>query len=149
MKKLILGALLLLSMSSFSQLRKIEDENPPLIETKIAPMGNLWVSAKIYEDHVYITFADANYTTINVYETFSISIEDFNNLYELLIKEDNKPGDFYEIKCFERNKSLYIKYSKSLGVIYPMIILFNNGNDSRICTLSKSQLRKLFNKPKE
>ena len=144
MKKLLLGLLLLFSITSFGQLTKIEAEKP-IASTKVAPMGIFWISADIFENHVDITFADSKYTKINVFKNFSLSPKDFEDLYVLLTKEDNKDGDFYNIKTLD-GKTLYIKFSKSFGLIYPTIMLTDAGVDSFVSNLTKSQIRKLFNK---
>ena len=145
MKNIVLG-LLFVSITSFAQLTKIEPETS-IASTKIAPMGAFWIGADIFEKRVDIRFSDANYTKIEVIKSFSITPKEFEDLYILLTKEDNKEGDFYNIKTLD-DKTLYIKFSKSFGVIYPIIMLTDLGVDSLVSQLSKSQIRKLFNKNK-
>lgn len=140
MRKLLLGALLLLSTLGFSQIQKIEVEKP-LKTTKVGPMG---CGADFYEDGVLVTFQDTNYTKITVLRTFKLTLEDFNGLSQILLSDTNKIDDFYSIKTLD-SKTLYFKFSKSFGVIYPIILLDGDGiKYAKFPNLTKSQFKKLF-----
>jgi hypothetical protein len=143
MRKLLLGALLLLSTLSFSQIQKVEIPKP-LKETKVAPMGQFWIGADIYEDGALITFQDANFTKITVLRSFRLSLEDFNSLGSILTGDGNKIDDFYTIKTLD-SKTLYLRFGKSFGVVYPVILLDGDGvKDAKFPNLTKSQIKKLF-----
>ena len=144
MKKTVLLLVLLFSLTSIAQLTKIEFEKPKL-STKVGPMGAFWIGADIFENHVDIRFQDANFTKIEVYKNFSLILKDFEDLYLLLSKEDNKEEDFYNLKTLD-GKQLYVKFAKSFGYLYPIIMLTDSGVDSKWPNLTKSQIRKLFNK---
>lgn len=143
MKKLILGALLLLSTITYSQLQKVELPKPTLT-TKIAPMGSFSASADFYEDGVEITFQDAEFTKITAIRRFRLSIEDFNSLGQVLTSKENKVDDFYTIRTLD-GKELYFKFSKSMGYIYPIILLKESHVNSRFPNLTIGQFKKLFN----
>ena len=143
---ILLGILLLLSINSFGQITKIENEKS-IASTRISPMGIFLIGANIFENRVNVSFTDTKYTTIKIYKNFNLSPKDFEDLYLLLTKEDNKEEDFYNIKTLDE-KQLFIKFSKSFGVVYPIIMLTDSGVDSFVAYLTKSQIKKLFNKNK-
>lgn len=143
MKKFLFALVLLFSISIFGQIQKVELPKP-IKTTKVAPMGSFWASAEFYEDGIIVTFQDFNFTKITVLRSFKLSTEDFNSLGKILLSEENKVDDFYQIKTID-SKVLYFKFAKSFGVVYPIILLDGDGvKDSKFPNLTKSQFRKLF-----
>ena len=144
MKKILLLLLLTFSTLSFGQLNKVE-VSKPLQTTKVGPMGTFWCGADIYDEYVSISFQDMNYTQLTVIERFELTISDFKSLGELLTSNKNKEEDFYTLKTKD-NKTLYILFGKSMGVVYPLISLDDsNIKKSKFPNLTKSQFKKLFN----
>jgi len=137
---------MLVGISSYGQLTKVE-EDKPLVKTEVGPLGEFWVGANVYTDKTVVTFKDATYKSITVYESFVITPKEFEDLYNLLIKEDNKEDDTYAISTLDK-KVLTIKFSKSFGYVYPILALTDKVKTSIVPNLNKSQIRKLFNKKK-
>jgi len=144
MKKYLI--IILVGISSYGQLTKVETVKP-LVKTEVGPLGEFWIGANVYEDKAIVTFKDANFVKLTVYESFAITPKEFEDLYNLLIKEDNKEDDTYTINTIDK-KALTIKFSKSFGYVYPIIALTDNVKTSIVPNLNKSQIRKLFNHKK-
>ena len=143
MKKLILLTMLLVASISFSQIKKIEKiELPtPIKTTKVTPLGSFLAGAEIYEDGVRVTFQNIKYETLTVFESFKLSTEDFNSL-GVLLTSDAKVDDYYTIKTLD-NKTVYLIFRKSFGVVYPAITV-NDIIDIQFPYLNKTQIKKLF-----
>ena len=144
MKKLLLGALLLLSVLGFSQITK-QNVKEPIVKTRLGNIAYFTASAEIYDDHAVISFRDCAFEKIVVIKHFTLTLEDFESLYLILNSEDNKVGDFYTLNTMD-GKILSFKFVKSFGYLYPMTVLSDNSNIAEFPNLTKSQRRKLFNK---
>ena len=143
MRKLLLALTLLFSVLSLGQIQKIETQIPSLT-TKVAPMGVYCASAEFYEDGVEVTFQDAEFTKVTALRRFKLTSDDFNSLGKLLTSNENKVDDFYTLKTLD-GKSLTFKFSKMMGIIYPIIILQDGVVTYRFPNLNPKQFKKLFN----
>jgi hypothetical protein len=134
----------LLSIPTFSQIKKLKD-NSELI-------GKVQHISCEKNDTIYtITYADHKFTQISDFKSFSLSEQDFNDLFQIIIQGfiDN-PKE--EIKLETPNDILFLKFTKTMGIVSLRITHFVNKN-SEIAGLTryltKKQVLKLFGKKKK
>lgn len=112
-------------------------------------MGTYWASMEIYKDKSTLTFKDAEYQYLNEYTSIDLDHKTANDLFDLLTKKDSKEDDSYLIKTLDKEKKVYVEHMKFMGKVGPILYVYENEFDtkpSRMPTMSKRQLEKLFNK---
>lgn len=149
MKNSILLFTLIITTVGYSQIKKIDVQEPELIG-QIAPMGNLHIKCEKTGDTYTFTYSDVTYQHIDEYKSFSFKDVDnaFDNLYEMIIKgfeEGPEENTMIEIP----DGFLWLDYTKSLGVVN-FRFQHSPGSSGEITGysiwLTKKKLNKLFGK---
>jgi hypothetical protein len=149
MKKIFtILVLILMSISTFGQIKKIESPKTVVIG-KIAPLGSLVASIEKTEDNTYIfTYRDVNKSPLDVYKSFYFKEtgHDFESLYQMIIngfEEIPKEALIVEVP----NGKLYISFDKSMGVVNATISSETETELLGYCrALTKRDVNKLFGK---
>lgn len=145
MKKLLFGAILLFSITNLKAQVQKEQKEKPTKEIKVAPMGNFFASADIYEDKVLLSFESTN--QFAQIESFFVSIETYKKMFEIISKEDFEQGESYNVQTLD-GSIVKILFRKQMMCYNGYIaIFFENGEPhiiNKSTAMSKSQMRKLF-----
>ncbi|MDY8138415.1 hypothetical protein [Aquimarina sp. 2201CG5-10] len=118
MKKITLFlACLLVSISSFGQIKKVETVNKELIG-KVSNLGWFLVSIHKSENTYYVTYQDAKYNDIKDHKFFSFEDIDhaFDTLYHTILEGFKTPQEEPVILEIPSGY-VWLDYSKELGVV--------------------------------
>ena len=122
MKNLITLLLLVVSTTTFSQIKKIEANTETIEIGKITPGGIKTIySEKVNDEYYLIHYKDAKYTKIDEWKSFTINNEqDFNDFFDLIIEGFNDiPND--AIMLDTPNGFIWLSYIKVFGKPYARI----------------------------
>lgn len=131
-----------------AQMTEVKKTNTETIG-KIAPMGQLHISIEKSPDTYIFTYADVKYQNFDVYQSFQISLSDFDDLYNRIIKGyEELPEEPIQLQL-EEGGYLFLEFQKTFGV---RNFRFNQSLDESGQTLAVSiwitekKLKKLFGK---
>lgn len=143
MKKVILGVLLVICSTCFSQI-KITDVKEPELIGQVKLMGTVNISLTKENDNCTFTYIDEKFAKITNYKFFTFKLTDLESIYELLISEQEK-GTKKSIQL-ENNNRLDVEFDKSMGSQYISIYHFNNVGTIGLCRMNTKQIKKVFGK---
>ena len=155
--QLLMFVLIFINLNVFSQELKIDRTKKPLKEIRIKTFsfGASLVTAKMlfYDDYSSLFFINAESEQIErEFYSFTLSNEDMNRLYELLIKNDANSEDKYKIETLKKGCYVLIDYKIVGRKSYGKLRLYTDENDLtgvRLTKMPKNKLRKLFDQTKK
>lgn len=130
--------LLLLSLSSFAQLKKI-DTNEPISKNIVIKDNQLLASAEIYNESVEIVFFES---TLNADLFFDLTITQFIEIGKILQSYDVKDKDFYSIKIAKG--MLYIRFVGQNGYVQSEIYMDVGNSLWYFPKMNRVQYKRLF-----
>jgi len=143
-KTILILFTILISIPSFSQIKRIKDNS--VIIGKVQH-----ISCTKNENTYTITYNDHKFTQIDDFKSFSLSEEDFNDIFDIIIQGfSDIPKE--DIKLETPNDVLILKFSKSMGIVSLNIYHLVNKNAEIVGLtryLTKKQVLKLFGKKKK
>lgn len=157
MKKLVLFLItLFLNLTLLSQELMLDASKKPLKETRIKLFspGVSLVTAKMlfYEDYSTLFFINAESEQVErEFYRFTLSNQDMDKVYQLLIKNDATSEDVYRMETLEEDCYILIDYKIIGKKSYAKLRLYEDKNDLtgvRLTKMPRKKLIKLFNKKK-
>ena len=155
MKYCLILSLLFIQIETYSQIQKKEVPKETIIGI-VKNAGSIKIKLSYYidennpKDTTYsIVYNDANFTTIDVFETviFSETGNTLNDLYALL--KESLDAENGKETSFELGKTSVLVVTKiSMGVRNILVSFSKNSNGSGFLYLTKKEVDKLFNKSK-
>jgi len=147
MKKILLGAILLFSVTVINAQVQKEQKEKPLKEINVSPMGNFFASAEIYADKVLLSFESTN--QFGDIDSFFVSKDTYNQMFDIISKEDFEKGDSYKVETLD-GSIVKVMFRKQMMCYNGYIALFHENGEAHILNkstvMSKSQIKKLFDK---
>ncbi|MBF4519485.1 hypothetical protein IRZ71_24335 [Flavobacterium sp. ANB] len=145
MKKLLLATIVVLIATNVNGQVEKEQKEKPLKEITIAPMGNFFASADIYEDKVILSFESTN--QYSDAESFLVSKDTYKQMFDIISQETFEKEDSYEVKTLD-GSIVRIMFRKQMMCYNGYVALFHKNGEPHILnkstSMSKSQMRKLF-----
>ena len=143
MKKILLIVFILVYSQSFSQIKILNSDSEVIGKVQ-------FISCSKNNNTFTFTYNDHKFTQIDEYKSFSLSENDFNELFNIITQGFlNYPKE--EVKLELPNDILFLKFTKSMGIISLQITHFVNKNPELVGLtryLTEKQVLKLFGKSK-
>lgn len=143
-KTFLILFIILFSTSVFSQIKRVVSNSETI--------GKVQHISCEKEDNIYtIIYNNHKFTQIDDFKSFSLSEQDFNDLFDIIM-QGFKDNPKEEIKLETPNDVLFLKFTKTMGVVSLRITHFANKNPEIAGLtryLTKKQTLKLFGKKKK
>ena len=147
MKLIFTSLFLMISLSSFSQLKVVdmpEEENIGKVKNMFGTFFESYRQGEFFT----IMYKDMNYDQIVEYKSFHMNEKSFNELYELIMnKWENPPSDSIMIELKE--SFIWLDFKRALGITNLIIRHAPSKNANiygRSAALTEKKVKKLFGK---
>lgn len=141
MKRVFTILAMITSIVVHSQITKVEIDKP-LKEIYIKTLDTF---VDLYSDEVKVSTYDAKYPTIKPRFTFSVSLENYEAMYELTTNTDVEVGDTFTLYTTD-SKTIIIMFDKIWGSKKPFPFMYVDGKQVPPNVLYGRYKKKFFNK---
>lgn len=154
MKKYLTVAFLLIGLIGFSQRQTRDADRPNKVTTikLFSGFGGFTAKMHYYDKHATMFFVSTeNQQLFNKISKFSLSLEDMNKIYDLLLIRDANQDDSHTFNTLEQYSRVVISYKMIGRKSYGVLRLYLDEYDlkgARLSAMSKKNYKILFGKHK-